>query len=158
MHNKFNRKRFIALSLFCVSLCYLCLVSCKDDYYYDEKEPDFLRGNTTIIWMKVANSLILFVWLMTLIIRMYYKRPEVKLFSRQRMKHSSAFLKQNTQGIRSYEMLSMPMKRMIMNSSMINMAYLSGMLSNLTVSGEGPATADFPKTQCKYLSWQYRIY
>ena len=34
----------------------------------------------------------------------------------------------------------MPMKRMIMNSSMINMAYLSGMLSNLTVSGEGPAT------------------
>ena len=45
MHNKFNRKRFIASSLFCVSLCYLCLVSCKDDYYYDEKEPDFLRGN-----------------------------------------------------------------------------------------------------------------
>ena len=140
MHNKFNRKRFIVLSLFCVSLCYLCLVSCKDDYYYDEKEPDFLRGNI----YDYLNESGEFTYFIRLINDLNYKDVLQKTGSKtlfpakdEAFKH---FFETNTQGIRSYEMLSMPMKRMIMNSSMINMAYLSGMLSNLTVSGEGPAT------------------
>ncbi|WP_455587763.1 fasciclin domain-containing protein [Bacteroides sp.] len=47
------------------------------------------------------------------------------------------FFETNTVGVRNYEMLSPAMKRMIMNSSMINMAYLSTMLSNLTMSTTG---------------------
>ena len=109
MHNKFNRKRFIALSLFCVSLCYLCLVSCKDDYYYDEKEPDFLRGNI----YDYLNESGEFTYFVRLINDLNYKdvlqktgwvtwricAALVKLFSRQRMKHSSAFLKQTRKAL-----------------------------------------------------------
>ena len=139
MHNKFNRKRFIVLSLFCVSLCYLCLVSCKDDYYYDEKEPDFLRGNI----YDYLNESGEFTYFIRLINDLNYKDVLQKTGSKTlfpaKDEAFKRFFETNTQGIRSYEMLSMSMKRMIMNSSMINMAYLSGMLSNLTVSGEGPA-------------------
>lgn len=140
MHNKFNRKRFIALSLFCVSLCYLCLVSCKDDYYYDEKEPDFLRGNI----YDYLNESGEFTYFVRLINDLNYKDVLQKTGSKTlfpaKDEAFKRFFETNAQGIRSYEMLSLAMKRMIMNSSMINMAYLSNMLSNLTTSGNaGPS-------------------
>lgn len=99
MHNKFNRKRFIALSLFCVSLCYLCLVSCKDDYYYDEKEPDFLRGNI----YDYLNESGEFTYFIRLINDLNYKDVLQKTGSKTlfpaRMKHSSAFLKQTRRAL-----------------------------------------------------------
>lgn len=140
MHNNLNRKRFIVLSLFCVSLCYLCLTSCKDDYLYDEKEPDFLRGNI-YDYLDESGE---FTYFVRLINDLHYKDVLQKTGSKTlfpaKDEAFERFFETNTQGIRNYGMLSPAMKRMIMNSSMINMAYLSGMLSNLTVSGStGPS-------------------
>lgn len=141
MHNNLNRKRFIVLSLFCVSLCYLCLTSCKDEYFYDDEEPDFLRGNI-YDYLDESGE---FTYFVRLINDLNYKDVLQKTGSKTLFPAKDdafeRFFKENAQsGIGSYEMLSPAMKRMIMNSSMINMAYLSNMLSNLTVSGgTGPS-------------------
>ena len=93
MHNILNRKRFMVLSLFCVSLCYLCL-SCKDDYFYDEKEPDFLRGNI----YDYLNESGEFTYFIRLINDLNYKDVLQKTGSKtlflQRMRRSNAFSKQ----------------------------------------------------------------
>lgn len=150
MHNILNRKRFIVLSLFCVSLCYLCL-SCKDDYFYDEKEPDFLRGNI----YDYLNESGEFTYFVRLINDLNYKDVLQKTGSKTlfpaKDEAFNRFFETNTQGIRSYEMLSTAMKRMIMNSSMINMAYLSDMLSNLTMSGSvGPSEGQALRQRSTY--------
>lgn len=128
------------LSLFCVSLCSLCLMSCKDEYFYDEKEPDFLRGNI----YDYLNESGEFTYFVRLINDLNYKDVLQKTGSKTlfpaKDEAFKRFFENNEQGIRSYEMLSPAMKRSIINSSMINMAYLASMLSNLTTSVDaGPS-------------------
>lgn len=140
MHSNLNRKRIIVLSLFCVSLCSLCFTSCKDEYFYDEREPDFLRGNI-YDYLDESGE---FTYFVRLINDLNYKDVLQKTGSKTlfpaKDEAFKRFFETNTDGIRSYDMLSPAMKRLIMNSSMINMAYLSNMLSNLTVQGStGPS-------------------
>lgn len=135
MHNKLNRKLLTALSFFCASLCFLYITSCKDDYLYDEKEPDFL-GDNIYDYLNESGE---FTYFIRLINDLNYKDVLQKTGSKTlfpaKDEAFKRFFETNTYGIRNYEMLSPGMKRSIMNTSMINMAYLSGMLSNLTMSG-----------------------
>lgn len=130
-----NKRRFTASLLFCILFCSLFFISCKDDYYYNEKEPDFLGANIYDYLDKRGD----FKYFIRLINDLNYKDVLQKTGSKTLLPAKDEaferFFETNPEGVRSYEMLSPAQKRCIMNTSMINMAYLSSMLSSLILPG-----------------------
>ena len=138
---KFNQ-RFVCV-LLCLVLCSSFFISCKDDYIYDNKEPDNLNASIYDYLKKEGD----FTYFVRLIDDMGYtetlSRTGSKTLLPARDEAFERFFKNNSYGVTSYDQLTPVLKRMIMNSSMINMAYLSYMLSNVgstgSSSGEGLA-------------------
>ena len=138
---KFNQK--IVRVLLCLVLCSPFFFSCKDDYIYDDREPDNLNASI-YDYLKSEGD---FTYFLRLIDDMGYtetlSRTGSKTLLPARDEAFERFFKNNSYGVAGYDDLTPVLKRMIMNSSMINMAYLSYMLSNVgstsSSSGEGLA-------------------
>ncbi|MFT3753340.1 MAG: hypothetical protein QM800_10880 [Paludibacter sp.] len=118
-------------------------ISCKDDYFYNDKEPDFL-GASIYNYMEQDGH---FHYFLKLVDDLNYKDVLIYTGSKTlfpaRDDAFERFFQNNIYGIKSYEDLTAAQKRSLMNVSMINMAYLSQTLANVAstqnVSGEGLA-------------------
>jgi uncharacterized surface protein with fasciclin (FAS1) repeats len=132
------KQKFVQLFLLLLIAC-MGWVSCKDDYLYDNEEPDFL-GASIYDFMQEDGH---FTYFLKLVDDMGYKevlsRTGSKTLFPARDDAFERFFQGNAYGVRSYEDLSPAQKRNIMNVSMVNMAYLSYMLSNVSGNAENPA-------------------
>lgn len=136
----FSGKKSIVVILIAV-MSGLLAVSCKDDYFYDDKEPNFL-GASIYDYMQQDGH---YNYFLRLVNDLNYKDvlsyTGSKTLLAARDDAFDRFFASNSYGVKSYDQLSAAQKRSIMNASMINMAYLSSMISNLpssqTTSGEG---------------------
>lgn len=104
---------------------------CKDDYPYDDKEPDNLGASI----YEYLSSQPDFKYAVRLIDEMGYTETLSKTGSKTLFPASDAaferFFASNPYGVKRYEELTVAQKKIIMNSCMVNMAYLSDMLPNV---------------------------
>ncbi len=117
--------------------------SCSEDdsIYkdYEENYPDFVGGSIYDQLKEAGN----FTTYLRLIDDLGYK--EVLSLTGSKTVFAAndeafeAFYQDNIYGVSCYEELSKSQKRMLLNSSMINMSYLTGMLANATLSSENIA-------------------
>ncbi len=136
MRIKFNRK-IPVVSIFMAFLISVAVISCKDDYIYDNEEPGpELLGASIYDYMQGDGH---FTYFLRLIDDLNYKEVLSKTGSMTlfpvRDDAFERFFQGNVYGVRSYENLTPAQKRYIMNVSVLNMAYLSNMLSNVTSTG-----------------------
>lgn len=105
-------------------------VSCKDDYPYDDKEPEWLGASIYDYLVENGN----YNTFVRIINDLDYKEVLAKTGSKTLFVADDAafeeFYKGNPWGVTGYEKLSTAQKRMILNYSMINNAYLIETLSN----------------------------
>ena len=117
----------------------LTLGSCKDEYLYDDEEPPMEQlGASIYVYMQNDGH---FTQFLRLIDDLGYSetlsRTGSKTLFPARDDAFERFYRNNPYGATCYEDLTPSQKRAIMNSAMINMAYLAEMLSN--VKGNGAA-------------------
>ena len=120
-------------------------VSCNDDNIYDDKNalPEGLHSSIYDYMKEEGN----FTCFLRLIDDMGYaevlsRTGSKTLFPARDEAFERFFKSRNEYGVSSYEELSIAQKRSIMNRSMLNMAYVAGMLSNVSTTnamGEGRA-------------------
>lgn len=134
------------------SLTGFALSGCQDDYIYDRETPDML-GNSIYEYMKEDGE---FTYFLKLIDDLGYQETLSKTGSKTLFAAKDdafeRFFQSNRFGAHSYEELTPSQKRAIMNASMINMAYLAEMLSNVSGTDgavEGRAIRHF--TSASYL-------
>ena len=136
--NGYLRKWATGTLLLCTVVAISMLYSCSDDYAYDDKEPNFLGGS---IYEYLQNEGEFNTYL-RLIDDLNYKQVLSLTGSKTIFpaddKAFERFFKGNEYGVNSYEQLTPAQKRGLLNSSMLNMAYLSNMLAN-PVLGETTA-------------------
>ena len=145
MRIKFKRKNPVVLLLFSMVWTSVCLVSCKDEYDYDDKEPDFSGAGFTSIYdfMKEDGN---FTYFLKLIDDYGYtevlSRTGSKTLFPARDEAFERFFQNNLYGVKSYEELTHAQKRNIVNVSMVNMAYLSYMLANARGDSENSSIGE----------------
>ena len=127
-------KRFLFLAVIIISATILS--SCKDDYFYDNEEPPAeVLGSSIYDYMREAGN---FNYFLRLIDDLGYRETLSRTGSKTLFPANDdsfvRFFQQNPYGAGSYEELTPAQKRAIMNTSMVNMAYLSEMLSNIAGS------------------------
>lgn len=121
----------------------LILVSCTDDYKYDNEEPDFL-GGSIYEYLKSSGN---FTNYLQLVDDLNYGQvlnlTGSKTIFPANDKAFDRFYAKNPWGVKSYEGLSYSQKKALLYSSMVNMSYLSNMLANVSSAdnqtGEGMA-------------------
>ena len=107
------------------------LVSCEDDYYYDEREPEWL-GESIYNYLKEDGS---FNYYVQIIEELGYDETLGKTGSKTLFVASDSvfnlfFAKENPWGVSSFEQMSKAQKTLLLNFGMINNAYLIETLSN----------------------------
>lgn len=133
MHVKLKRlwKHAAAMSVMS-ALC--VLPACSDDYEYDNKAPENLGESIYDCLQSRGN----FTYALRLIDDLDYaetlRRTGSKTLFVADDEAFERFFKNNSYGVSRYEDLTPAQKRAIMNTSMINMSYLSEMLSNVAGS------------------------
>src|SRR5574344_1517949 len=127
-----------------VALCsFAGIWGCSDDYVYDDKDPDFLGASIYDYLTQKGN----FTYYVRLVDDLNYKEVLSLTGSKtifpandEAFEH---FFANNPYGVKSYGQLSISQKKALLNSSMINMAYLAYMLANTSATdnstGEGLA-------------------
>ena len=120
--------RLLALAV--IAATTVSVTSCKDDYIYDDQEPEYL-GSSIYEYLQQQGN---FTNMLRLIDDLGYRETLVKTGSKTLFPANDAaferFYQNNPYGAHSYDELTVSQKRIIMNASMINMAYLSDMLPN----------------------------
>ncbi|MDE6079268.1 MAG: fasciclin domain-containing protein [Duncaniella sp.] len=123
-------KATMAAMLLVPALC----ISCQDDYVYDDKAPENL-GASIYDYLHDSGDFTYFVRLIDdLEYREVLSRTGSKTLFPANDEAFARFFENNRFGVKKYEDLTAAQKRKIMNTSMINMAYLSEMLSNVAGS------------------------
>lgn len=140
MQAKAKRTRFVKpLSLLLMGAA-MGLSGCSDDYPYDDKAPDNLGGSIYEYLQSQGN----FTTMLRLIDDLGYSEVLAKTGSKTLFPATDEafgrFFKSNPFGASSYEELTPAQKRLIMNGSMVNMAYLSDMLPNVSNTSENGET------------------
>ena len=122
-------------------LASLCFVACKDDYIWDDPNPKGIGANiheSIYDFMEKDGHFTIFL---RLIDDLNYKTVLSKTGSKTLLPAQDEafvrFFQDNPYDAKSYEELSTAQKQEILNVSMINMAYLSKMLSNVAGSSDG---------------------
>lgn len=131
------------------------VTGCKDEYPYDDREPDNLGAS---IYDYLASQPD-FKYAVRLIDEMGYTEMLAKTGSKTLFVATdeafNRFFASNPYGVKRYEDLTVAQKKIIMNSSMINMAYLSDMLPNVAnlsgTEGGGKGLALRRYTSASYL-------
>ncbi|MBQ8423458.1 MAG: fasciclin domain-containing protein [Coprobacter sp.] len=130
------KKYLTGILLSALALTPLLLSSCKDDYEYDDKEPDNL-GASIYDYLQENGE---FTYFVRLIDDLEYRETLSKTGSKTlfpaKDEAFARFFESNPYGVSNYDELSPAQKRGIMNASMVNMAYLSDMLPN-TAGSDG---------------------
>lgn len=128
----------IQATVCCAAAALSMLCSCSDDYAYDDKEPDFL-GGSIYEYLQGEGE---FKTYLRLIEDLNYKEvlsmTGSKTIFPAKDDAFERFFQNNEYGVSSYEQLTAAQKRSLLNSSMINMSYLTQMLAN-PVMGETTA-------------------
>ncbi len=110
------------------------ITSCSDDYIYDDREPDNL-GQSIYAYLEAQGN---FTNMLRLIDDLGYTETLSKTGSKTLFPADDEaferFYQSNPYGASCYDDLTISQRRIIMNASMIDMAYLSDMLPNLTNS------------------------
>ena len=122
-------KRGMGRTLCAISLCGL-MASCSDDYKWDDTDPSFL--NTSIYeYLQTQGNYTNFI---NLINDLDYEEVLKKTGSKTLFVADDDafknFYADNTWGVRSYAELTTAQKKLILNSAMINNAYLLEMMSS----------------------------
>lgn len=133
-HMQFKLSQSVRLTAAAI-LCPLAILplatACKDDYVYDDKAPDNL-GESIYAELKARGN---FSTMLRLIDDLGYAETLARTGSKTLFPADDEafdrFFKSNPCGAQSYDQLTPGQKRMIMNTSMINMSYLGEMLSNV---------------------------
>ncbi len=118
------------ISMACLLFVCATVQSCRDEYYYDDREPDFL-GASIYEYLEEKGEFTLF---MKVIEDLNYKEVLSKTGSKTLfVANDSAFLKgiKEEWGIESYEQLTPAHKRIILYNSMLDNAYLLELMSNM---------------------------
>jgi len=142
---RINQKIPVVRFFFLLILASFCCVSCKDDNIYDDKNaiPEGLNSSIYEYMVNDGN----FTYFVRLIDDLGYSdvlsRTGSKTLLPARDDAFDRFFKsKNVYGVSSYEQLSIAQKRSILNRSMLNMAYLAGMLSNVSSSNDNVAMGE----------------
>lgn len=130
--------------------------SCHDEYIYDDQAPDNLGASIYDYLIEDGD----FGYFLRLIDDLEYRevlsRTGSKTLFPARDEAFERFFSSNPFGVRRYEDLTVAQKRKIMNTSMINMAYLAEMLSNVAgTDGANEGMAIRRKGSGSYLDTVY---
>ncbi len=132
-----NTKRKLAIPILLAALCGSTgLSSCSDDYVYDDKQPGADKlGESIYDYLKSRPD---FTYAVRLIEDLDYADVLSKTGSKTLFPANDEaykrFFANNPFGASGYDDLTPAQKRMIMNASMINMAYVTDMLPNIANS------------------------
>lgn len=137
----------------------LLCVSCRDEYVYDDSAPDNL-GASIYDYLRGKGE---FTCLVRLIDDLDYKEVLSRTGSKTLFAADddafARFFKSNPYGVGSYDELTIEQKKKIMNTGMVNMAYLSEMLSNVAGSdGANEGMALRRKASGSYLDELFTSY
>ena len=125
-----------------VALGLTALMGCADDYKYDDEEPSFL-GQSIYEELKTRGNYTNFV---NLIDDLGYAEVLARTGSKTLfVANDEAFDKfyaDNIWGVKSYSALSTAQKKLLLNSAMINNAYLLEMMSSRSTSSSTPAPGE----------------
>lgn len=124
----------------CAALCLSLLGSCKDDYMYDDKAPDWL-GNNIYEYLEQSGR---YSTYLALVRDMGYEETlrrtgSKTIFPATDETFAEYFREKgmNGSGPEFVHGLSTSEKRYLFNTTMLNMAYLSNMLANITSGEDG---------------------
>lgn len=128
----------LSKTLLVLAVAILCC-GCADDYVYDDIEPDFL-GESIYDYLSEDGN---FTTYLRIVDDLDYKDVLSLTGSKTVFPADdeafARFFASNQYGVTEYSQLTRAQKRSLLNASMINMSYLTGMLSNATLSGENTA-------------------
>ncbi len=126
-------------------VCVPLLNSCKDDYPYDDSEPQWLGSNVYDYLQHDGH----YTNYLRLIDDLGYKETLLRtgsktLFPANDEAFAAYFRERHLEGngIDIISSMSMPQKRVLFNSTMLNMAYLDNMLSNVWTTNEGDESGE----------------
>ena len=134
MNNRIRKHSRRWAGLFCAASVLGALGACSEDYELDEKNPDWLGTNIYEVLTNRSD----FKNFVHLIDDLGYTEVLGKTGSKTLFVANDsafdAFYKDNAWGVSCYEELTTAQKKLLLNSAMINNAYLIEMMSSL----EGP--------------------
>ena len=138
MNNRICKVRFSGFTAIClISLC-ISFVGCKDEYKYDDEQPSFL-GQSIYNEMVERGTYKTFI---RLVDDLEYAEVLKKTGSNTLFvaddEAFTRFFNDNDWNVKSYEGLSLSQKKLLLNSAMINNAYLLEMMS----STQGPVKGE----------------
>lgn len=134
MNKKHTFKVGKYIGMACLLFVCATVQSCRDEYYYDDREPDFL-GASIYEYLDEKGEFTLF---MKVIEDLDYKEVLSKTGSKTLfVANDEAFLKgiKEEWGFDSYSQLTPAHKRIILNNSMLDNAYLLELMSSMPSSG-----------------------
>lgn len=135
MNKKHTFKVGKYISMACLLFVCATVQSCRDEYYYDDREPDFL-GASIYEYLDEKGEFTLF---MKVIEDLDYKEVLSKTGSKTLfVANDEAFLKgiKEEWGFDSYSQLTPAHKRIILNNSMLDNAYLLELMSSMPSADE----------------------
>ena len=130
MNKKHTFKVGKYISMACLLFVCATVQSCRDEYYYDDREPDWL-GESIYEYLESKGNFTLF---MKVIEDLDYKEVLSKTGSKTLfVADDDAFRKgiKEEWGIDSYEQLTLAHKRIILNNAMLDNAYLLELMSSM---------------------------
>lgn len=133
MNKKHTFKVGKYIGMACLLFVCATVQSCRDEYYYDDREPDFL-GASIYEYLDEKGEFTLF---MKVIEDLDYKEVLSKTGSKTLfVANDEAFLKgiKEEWGFDSYSQLTPAHKRIILNNSMLDNAYLLELMSSMPSS------------------------
>ena len=104
--------------------------SCKDDYYYDEREPDNLGSSIYDYLNESGNFKITVKLIDDLEYTEVMKLTGSKTLFAANDQAYEAFFNNNPWNVKKYEDLSLAQKKLLLNFSMLNNSYTIRLLSN----------------------------
>lgn len=130
MNKKHTFKVGKYIGMACLLFVCATVQSCRDEYYYDDREPDFL-GASIYDYLESEGR---FNYFMKVIEDLNYKEVLAKTGSKTLfVADDEAFLKgiKEEWGFDSYDQLTPAHKRIILNNSMLDNAYLLELMSSM---------------------------
>ena len=109
--------------------------SCKDDYYYDEREPDNLGSSIYDYLNESGNFKITVKLIDDLEYTEVMKLTGSKTLFAANDQAYEAFFNNNPWNVKKYEDLSLAQKKLLLNFSMLNNSYTIRLLSNYNSNG-----------------------